>query len=238
MRVGGAHGWRVVRGVGCGCGRRGGGTTARGRAVKGFVEFTASPVVFFRRMAAQDIRMLRAMVPVLVYAVFTISAPVAFGSRNVYATDTPMHNVQVLAILFSAITGTAVSCGLSIGSVLVMSLLLSGVADHRRLVECCGVAYWSQVPWSLLYLIIVWGMDAPGSDMSLAAASRYVEWLENSPLILTTRLVSAYFGLWLVALQCCILRAVSGVTVRGAWVAGTVLGAVFVVIPWATQRFY
>lgn len=79
--------------------------------------------------------------------------------------------------------------------------------------------------------------DTADINERLQAMQFYRESVETSPFMLTIGLIGAYFGLWLVALQATALRVVSGFTVGGAWTAGIVLGSVFVVIPWAIQRF-
>ena len=76
--------------------------------------------------------------------------------------------------------------------------------------------------------------SSPAELQQLIAA--YQANIEQTPFMLTFRLVGAFFGLWFVALQACALRVVSGFSLGGTWVVGSLLGLVFVLLPWAIQR--
>ena len=169
---------------------------------------------------------------------FSVAVPVIVGSRNILDNVFLGPAAQVMLLLSASLVSVVVTCVLWLGSVLAMNVMAFG-GDNRRVLELCGVAYWSQVPWSLLQLVVLWGLGAP--DLSGASSVESIEWrvaqFDGSPAVTTLRLVGAYFGLWLVALHCCVLRAVSGASMRSAWIVGVVLGAVFVVVPWALQRF-
>lgn len=205
--------------------------------MRSVVDFITSPVCFFRNMAKEDVDFSRAVVPVAIYVVFESAAPGVLGVRNI--DDSAMPAIQVAAMLFGSITGAVISCALLLGSVLAINIMVFGVSlDHRRMLKCCGITYWSQVPWSIVNLVVVLSLEFPDlSGVSVESIARRVEQFEGSPAITTLRLVGVYFGLWLVTLHCCVLRALSGASVRSAWVVGVVLAAVFVVVPWVIRRF-
>ena len=66
----------------------------------------------------------------------------------------------------------------------------------------------------------------------------YQENSANAPLLSTLRLVASYFWCWFVALQAVALRVVAGFTVGGAWAAGGLLAALFVVAPYVVQELW
>ena len=140
----------------------------------------------------------------------------------------------------------AASFWLSAGALLVIDLLFAGSGRARRLIEFSALAYWVQVLWgsvALVAFLVFYSpapLDLPMERGRLAVEEAMAEYLAaeaRTPFILTFRLVGVYVGLWFTALQACALRVVSGVSVAGASATGVVLGLVFVVLPWAVQRF-
>lgn len=195
------------------------------------VDFVVSPVIFFRSLAKEEIGVSRAVVPFLLYAVFPVAASVTTGLR--YIQNDMFFGVQVALVLFVSLVGVFLPNGLLIGAVLSINVMAFG-PDGRRVLKLCGVAYWSQVPWSILSSAILVSLEAPdlSGASSVTSMERSMVQFVSSPVVSTLRLVGVYFGLWLVALHCCILRTVSGASMWSAWIVGVVLGTVFVVVPW------
>lgn len=79
--------------------------------------------------------------------------------------------------------------------------------------------------------------DLGNSQRLMEAVEAYYAEQQQDTFSVVMGTLGMYVGVLVVALQACALRAVSGFTVRGAWAAGIVLSLVFVVIPWAVQRF-
>ena len=153
----------------------------------------------------------------------------------------------VILAIFSVVAGTAMVFWLAAGALVVLDILFAGSGQSRRLVECCALAYWSQVPWSLIGLVIlsIWGHPEPiriptnasPSELTTLLVERQAHF-QSMPVMQTVQLVGVYFGLWLVGLQATALRVVSGFSVRGAWAAGIVLGTLFVALPYVAQRIW
>lgn len=197
--------------------------------MKAAVDFVFRPVGFFR---ASSVGAVGAVVPVLLYTGITCWSAVMIGRGFGGGT------LSVVVLVFSSFMGVVLSSGLLAGSVLLVNMMFFGSFDHRRLLMFFGVTHWALVPWSVLSLLLALNTDVPDlSGLSAESIERRAAAYNETPAVLTARLFGAYFGLWHVALSCCAMRAVSGASARGAWVAGVLLAALFVVLPWVLQRF-
>lgn len=211
-----------------------------------------SPVRFFREALSRPPAWGRAFAPVgLVVVLVTASSVVTAGRghavlERAYGTDViPFPALASVGVL-TALVAIAASFWLSAGALLVIDLLFAGSGRARRLIEFSALAYWVQVLWgsvALVAFLVFYSpapLDLPMERGRLAVEEAMAEYLAaeaRTPFILTFRLVGVYVGLWFTALQACALRVVSGVSVAGASATGVVLGLVFVVLPWAVQRF-
>lgn len=136
---------------------------------------------------------------------------------------------------------------LQVGALWAVDALAVQSGRTLRLVELAAVSYWTQAvyaaaaaaamvlfvePEPLRVPLSVSGLDLQrllrdyGAEMHAAA------------LPSTLTLVKQMFSVWLTVLHACALRAVSGLSVGGAWVAGIVLAALFVVGPALLQRAF
>ena len=148
--------------------------------------------------------------------------------------------------------GATVAAGLVLFWLKAGALALLGLASlkqgqSRRLIELTAVAYWTQLIWAIPALVITILLFDPDPMHVPAGASvlemrgafqSYMQDLARTPLESVLELTSRMFGLWLVALQCCALRAVSGFSLGGAFCAGGVLTFVFVIAPMFAPRFF
>lgn len=217
-----------------------------------------SPVRFFGERVSQPPDWVRACVPLVMATTLISTSGVIVAVRGhavlrdavlqsedgTTAAVVPVVVVVGMAIV-SAVVGLAVAFWLSTASLIVADVIFATSGRARRLVELSALAYWSQVPWAIVGVFAVAlffhpdPVDLPSSASMLELQQFmgvYQADLQQTPFMLTFRLIGAFFGLWFVALQACALRVVSGFSVGGAWAAGMFLGLVFVVLPWAIQR--
>ena len=201
-----------------------------------------SPMRHYRERLALPPDWARAVVPLAIEAAWIMAGFIVTVFRLAPELSTGVLFYLFLIfflvlMVFSMILGIAFWFGLSTGVVVAIHRLATGsMAGARRLVEFSALAHWSQVPWAVVYAaVLVWWLP-PGLDLSDAA--QFEESLSTSPIgSLAFQLLGMGCGVWLVVLQACALRVVSGFTVRGASVAAAVLGIVFVGIPWAAAQY-
>lgn len=153
-----------------------------------------------------------------------------------------------LAIVFVTVCfSEMVVFWLSTGSIMALDILFFGSKKERRIIELSALSFWPQAVWGAIGVALAWLFfhpEAPNVNERMTtiqlreAMVEYQAYVESTDFMLTYRLISAFAAAAVVALQCCILRVVSGFTVGGAWAAGSILGLVLVVIPWAFQRFW
>ena len=215
-----------------------------------------SPMQFFRAALSRPPEWARATVPVVLAAMLAIVASMVTAARGHAVMERAVagsgidvipFGVMVGVAVLSVLVGMAVSFWLSVGGVIAIDVMFAGGSGQaRRLVEFSALAYWVHVPWGVVGIVVALMFYSPAPlDLPLGgdqleveqAMSVYQAADQGTAFMLTTRLIGAYVGLWFVALQACALRVVSGISVAGASAAGVVLGLVFVVLPWAVQRF-
>ncbi len=148
--------------------------------------------------------------------------------------------------------GATVAAGLVMfwlkaGALALLSLAALKPVQPRRLIELTAVAYWTQLIWAIPALMVTILLFDPDPMRVPSGASvfqmrglfeSYMQDLTQTPLEGVLELTSRMFGLWLVALQCCVLRVVSGFSIGGAFCAGVVLTVVFVIAPTFAPRFF
>lgn len=219
-------------------------------AVDSLGHLVVSPVRFFRGRLQHPPNWMLACTPVVVYTgLVTATAFVVARKRrralapvlaSLGVLDRMPADIGVLIGTVSMAAATLTGVGMSASAVVTLDLLVSQSGRARRLVELIGLSYITQIPWAAVALAVsTWWWDpAPlrlPSGVTVAELSSivpdYQEALERSPAQATLRLVGAYFGLWLVALQAVSLRVVSGFGTTSAWAAGVGLAAGFVGVP-------
>lgn len=148
--------------------------------------------------------------------------------------------------------GATVAAGLVMfwlkaGALALLSLAALKPGKSRQLIELTAVAYWTQLIWAIPALMVTVLLFDPDPMRVPSGASahqmrglfeNYMQDLAQTPLEGVLELTSRMFGLWLVALQCCALRVVSGFSIGGAFFAGVVLTVVFVIAPTFAPRFF
>ncbi|MCY4601137.1 MAG: YIP1 family protein [Acidobacteria bacterium] len=223
------------------------------------IDIWTSPIRFYRSRVSHPPDWIGAAVPVAIQMVLlSVSGSVTYLRGLEGVTENLPASLGADVLLSSAafgvalaavsvVAGVAMMFWLSAGALVVLDLLFAGSGHARRLVECTALAYWSQVPWSLVTvgILVWWFVPEPlrlPSGVSLAELpvrlTEYQAAMQSTPLLETMKIVGLYFGIWLVALQAVALRVVSGFSVGGTWVAGILLAALFVGLPYAAQWYW
>lgn len=218
------------------------------------VEFVISPIRYFRhRRTGSWTSAIGAVVSYTVLVAIgsaltseAVDEATATVLRDANLPTSPMGMNFFLAVAMSVAT---IPSQVALNALLLIacSLLLTGVGNAPLLWRFIGESYWSQSLWVFLSIIavVLWfapeHFTLPRLDQSevavLEALTEYQRRLSFSTFELTMRMVSMYFGLWLVGLQCCALRVASGVTRRQACAIWIFISSLFVVTPWAIGRF-
>lgn len=216
-----------------------------------------SPVRFFRARLEQPPRHLGALVPLAAYIALTSAAVLATGGKTRRVTEAAFAGVEApllppawvgdaIGVVSSVIAGCSVFA-LSALAVLALDTLFVQSGRGRRLVEFTALAYWSQLPFTVVWLgILAWWWQPeplrvpPGvTAVELVdVLSAYQEDSASAPVLSVLRLAASYFWCWLIALQAVALRVVAGFTVGGAWAAGGLLAALFVAAPYVVQELW
>lgn len=216
-----------------------------------------SPVRFFRARLEQPPRYLGALVPLAAYIALTSAAVLVVGGKTRRVTEAAFAGVEApllppawvgdaIGVVSSVIAGCSVFA-LGALAVLALDTLFVQSGRARRLVEFTALAYWSQLPFTAVWLgILAWWWQPeplrlpPGVTAAemLEVLSGYQEDSASAPVLSTLRLGASYSWCWLVALQAAALRVVAGFSVGGAWAAGGLLTALFVVAPYLAQELW
>ncbi len=216
-----------------------------------------SPVRFFRARLEGPPRYLAALVPLAAYTALTSAAVLVVMDKTRRVAEVAFAGVAAPALppawvgaaigIISSVTAAFFVFALGALALSALDMFFAQSGRGRRLVEFTALAYWSQVPFTAVWLGIVAGWWEP-APLRLPPGATSVELLEilsahqeasaGEPLPATLRLVASYFWCWLIALQAVALRVVAGFTVGGAWAAGGLLAAVFVVAPYLVQAMW
>ena len=195
--------------------------SASERLTGGSLRLVDSPIRVMRLWAANPACRRWSMVPVLIHVL------AVWGVRLVTAPDGVAGGFSLVALAVSimAVVGF-VAFTLHAAAVVVLGMVGTGSGDsvtNARLVGLAGLAYWTQVAWSVpvLAVLLVFSADALGAPGPHGTFPTLIGSLQQ------------LFGLWLVGLHAVALRVVSRFSVGGTWAAGIALGALFVGTPLA-----
>ena len=216
-----------------------------------------SPVRCFRARLERPPRYLAALAPLVAYTALTSVAVLVVMGKSRRVVDVALAGVEAVALppawvgdaigVISSVTAACSVFALSALAALALDALFAQSGRARRLVEFTALAYWTQLPFTVVSLVIVavWWEPAPlrlppgATSVELVdVLSAYQEDSEAEPLPSTLRLVASYFWCWFVALQAVALRVTAGFTVGGAWTACGLLAALFVVAPYLVQELW
>ena len=216
-----------------------------------------SPVRCLRARLERPPRHLAALAPLAAYTALTSAAVLVGMGKSRRVAEVALAGVEAAALppawvgdaigVISSVTAACSVFALSALAALALDTLFAQSGRGRRLVEFTALAYWTQLPFTAVWLVIVaaWWEPAP---LRLPPGATSVELLEvmqayqedsaREPLPSALRLVASYFWCWFVALQAVALRVTAGFTVGGAWAAGGLLAALFVVAPYVVQELW
>lgn len=206
--------------------------------MRSFIKLVVSPIECFRERLEGPIRWAS---PVLALLCCGVLLAIAESARLAGAVG----EVRIdLSLLFGVGTLLVFFFMFALQTCAVVGFgLFSSQTDGWRLLEFSALAMWTQVPIAVIAMGF-WAMTdvEPLGLPSGAGFLAVAEALANTgsqptPVEQTFLLLIAYWSLWCVALQAAALRVVCRFTVGAAAAAGCVLGLLFVVLPWALQRF-
>ena len=216
-----------------------------------------SPIRFYRARLEAKPRYLAALVP--------LGAYVALSSATAFLTARRSQRVAAVAFeqaglpplgpawlgeavaVVSSVTAGCFLFAMGALAVVVLDTLFVQSGRSRRLVEFTALAFYSQIPLAAAALaLVVWWWSPPPLSLPAGITSlelgdvlrSYQEESANAAGLSTLRLAGSYSWCWLVALQAVALRVASGFSVGGTWVAGILLAALFVGIPYAAQWYW
>ena len=212
-----------------------------------------SPILFFRDLASNRIALKG---PFAVLVLYFASASFASAVMAVRINETvvtvagiglPVPVMAFVTVMATVASAATLFC-MSTLALIVLDLLFTQSQRVSRLWGCSAYAQLPMALWGVIGAVVVVLVFEPGelriAERDMNSQQRLTDVVaayhadqQQGPLSVTMSTLGMYMGVLVVALQCCALRVVSGFTVRGAWAAGIVLGSVFVVIPWAAQRF-
>ncbi len=141
--------------------------------------------------------------------------------------DFPAHGLAVVG----GFLGYPMFYGVLLLAVLAIDILASGSEQPRLLAKFTAVSFYTQVPWCIVMIAIVWHwtpepirvpVGASNADI-LEAAAGYQRNLQSEPLLSTGRLLGHYSNLWLSATLAIALKVVGSLSGRATVAVGAVL---------------
>lgn len=198
-----------------------------------------SPVRYFETRRADGLHWLAAAgAPVLCAVLQAVTSSMTLAKtlpeiETVMArVETPFAEfpLQGLAVV-GGLLGYPMFYGVMLLAVLAIDILASGSEQPRLLAKFTAVSFYTQVPWCIAMIVIVWlwtpepirlPVGASNPDIMDAAAG-YQRSLQSDPLLSTGRLLEHYSSLWLSAMLAIALKVVGSLSVRATVAVGTVL---------------
>ena len=224
----------------------------------GALRLIDSPVRYMRERADGPPRWTMALLPLSIYVAASAASTIVVGERLNLVSRAAMEEAGqampelplVLSIVIgggSAVAGAMFVFALQVVALRAVDALAVQSGRTARLVEMAAVSYWTQAVYALpaAAAMVLFFEPAPlrvPSGISAIELQRllgaYGDNMQAAALPSTMMLVRQMFLIWLTALHACVLRAVSGLSIGGAWTAGVVLAALFVVGPALVQWAY
>ncbi len=198
-----------------------------------------SPVRYFETRRVDGLHWLAAAgAPGLCAVLQSVSASMTLAKtlpeiETVMArVETPFSEfpLQGLAAV-GGLLGYPMFYGVMLLAVLAIDILASGSEQPRLLAKFTAVSFYTQVPWCIVMIAIVWHwtpepirlpVGASNADIMEAAAG-YQRSLQSDPLLSTGRLLEHYSNLWLSAVLAIALKVVGSLSVRATFAVGAVL---------------
>ena len=221
----------------------------------GALRLIDSPVCYMRERTDGPPQWTSALLPLAVYVAASAVSTIVVGERLNLVTRAALREAgqtmpEVPLMLSMLIGGGSVVAGatfvfaLQVGALWAVDALAVQSGRTPRLVEAAAVSYWPQAVYALAAAAAMVLFFEPEplrvptgvSGIQLQSLiGDYGARMQATALPSSLMLVRQMFLVWLTALHACALRAVSGLSVGGAWTAGVVLVALFVVGPALVQ---
>ncbi len=148
------------------------------------------------------------------------------------AIDVPFAEFPMQSMAFVAgLVGYPMFFGVMFLAVLALDVVASGSEQPRLLAKFTAVSFYTQVPWCIVMIAIVWlwapePMRVPvgaSNTEIMEALADHQRSLQSGPLLSTGRLLGHYSNLWLSATLAIALKVVGSLSVRATVAVGTVL---------------
>jgi hypothetical protein len=138
---------------------------------------------------------------------------------------------QVFALL--TLFGYPITYGMAVLALIALDVVLIDSGQARRLGQCAGLCFLSQLPYCLLMVVVAvaWtpaplSLPAGASLLEVRqAVERYRDAASEGPLLSTARLMSYYSILWLCTTLAISLKVVSRLRIGATLAAGAFLTA-------------
>jgi hypothetical protein len=141
--------------------------------------------------------------------------------------DFPMQSLA----LVGGLLGFPMFYGVMLLAVLALDVVAAGSQQPSLLARFTAVSFYTQVPWCIVMLAIIWywtpepvrlPVGASERDI-MEAMARYQTAIQSGPLLSTGRLLGHYSHLWLSAVLAIALKVVGSLSVRATFAVGAVL---------------
>ena len=198
-----------------------------------------SPVRFFETRRANGLHWLAAAGAVALCAgLQAVTGSINYAKilpameDGMAALDLPFADFPMQSLaLVGGLLGYPMFYGVMLLAVLALDVVAAGSQQPRLLAKCTAVSFYTQVPWCIVMLAIVWywtpeplRLPVGASDRDIMEAmTRYQTTIQSGPLMSTGRLLEHYSHLWLSAALATALKVVGSLSVRATFAVGAVL---------------
>ncbi len=198
-----------------------------------------SPIRFFETRRTDGLHWLAAAAaPALCAVLQAVSGSLTTAKvlpemqRIMALVETPFADfpAQGLAIV-GGLLGYPMFYGVMLLAVLALDVVAAGSQQPRLLAKFTAMSFYTQVPWCLVMIAIVWywtpepvrvPVGATEAEI-LEAAARYQRDIQSEPAMATGRLLGHYSNLWLSAVLAIALKVVGSLSVRTTVAVGAAL---------------
>ncbi len=198
-----------------------------------------SPVRFFETRRADGLHWLAAAgAPVLCATLQSVSGSMTAAKmlpeveRIMALVETPFADFPVQGLaLVGGLLGYPMLYGVMLLAVLALDVVAAGSQQPRLLAKFTAVSFYTQVPWCIVMIAVVWYWTPEPMRVPVGASNTEImealgdhqRSLQSGPLMSTGRLLGHYSSLWLSAVLAVALKVVGSLSVRATFAVGAVL---------------
>ena len=151
----------------------------------------------------------------------------AIAVIDVQFAEFPLQSMAFVA----GLVGYPMFFGVMVLAVLALDVLASGSEQPRLLAKFTAVSFYTQVPWCIAMIAILWHWAPDPIRLPTGASqaeimeqmTRYQTTIQSGPLMSTGQLLGHYSNIWLSAVLAVALKVVGSLSVRATFVVGAVL---------------